>query len=64
MRGAAAAYNARAEFTGGGGEGRREWFGINQYWSSVNNRNEDPSVNSTSSLRIRRKTIAHAEDER
>lgn len=40
---------------GRGGEGSGEWFGINQYWSSVNNRNEDPLVNSPGSPRIRGK---------
>lgn len=43
-------YNARAEFKGGKRQG--EWFGINQYWPSVNSRNEDPSVNLLYSLRI------------
>lgn len=30
-----------------GDEESREWFGINQYRSSVNNSNEDLSVNET-----------------
>lgn len=60
--GAATAYSVRAEFTQGV-RGRGERFGINQYRSSVNNRNEDPSVNSASSLRIRRKAATHAEDD-